>query len=222
MDYPDRKMEGSPWLWPGQLRGFFSEFTTEIIFVVKNSYRAFSPLGGQWWSLPGIGREGMAQAGARAAQREVRVVARGRASSHATRRSILIAAAIATCCTWVFARPPYRVRRSPKARTPCERVPSIPARCAYWRWPSALAYHARMAWSASYCSWGGRCRLRALCCARVQAARVGQALQSWRLNCTMIQGLWARSTYSVQLIACFPCGHQTSCRSQSTVNWSTL
>src|SRR6516165_8461613 len=41
-------------------------------------------------------------AGARAAKRESRVMARGRSSSHVTRRSILIAAAIATCCTWVF------------------------------------------------------------------------------------------------------------------------
>src|SRR5919198_6154609 len=123
MDYPDRKMDGSPWLWPGQLRGFFSEFPTEIIFVVKNSYRAFSTTGEQWLSFPGSGREGMAQAGARAAKREVRVLARGRSSSHATRRSILIAAAIAAGCKWVFSRPQYRVRRSPKARTPCDRVP---------------------------------------------------------------------------------------------------
>src|SRR5919109_4812922 len=128
MDYTNRKMDRGPWLWPGQLRGFFSEFTTEIIFVVKNSYRAFSTPGGQWWSCPGSGREGMAQAGASAAKRELRVLARGRSSSHATRRSILIAAAIATCCKWVFATPQYRVRRRPKARTPWESVPSTPAR----------------------------------------------------------------------------------------------
>src|SRR5918999_746006 len=113
MDYTDRKMDGSPWLLPGQLRGFFSGLTTEIIFVVKNSYRAFSTTGGQWLSFPGSSREGMAQAGARAAKREVRVLARGRSSSHATRRSILIAAAIATCCKWGFATPQYRVRRRP-------------------------------------------------------------------------------------------------------------
>src|SRR5262244_2944143 len=82
-------------------------------------------------------------AGARAAKRESRVMARGRSSSHATMRSILIAAAIATCCTWVFARPQYRVRRRPKARTPWERVPSTPARCAYCALPSALADQAR-------------------------------------------------------------------------------
>ena len=60
---------------------------------------------GQRWSAPDRGLEGMAQAGARAAKREVRVCARGRWSSHATMRSILIAAAIATCCTWVLAMP---------------------------------------------------------------------------------------------------------------------
>src|SRR5919197_5699932 len=112
MDYSDRKMDGSPWLWPGQLRGFFSEFTTEIIFVVKNSYSAFSTPGGQWLSCPGSGREGMAQAGASAAKREVRVLARGRSSSHATRRSILIAAAGAICCKWVFSKPRYLAHRS--------------------------------------------------------------------------------------------------------------
>src|SRR5262244_693238 len=58
-----------------------------------------------------------ALAGARAAKRESRVVARGRPSSHATRRSILIAAAMATCCMWVLGKPRYRVRRNPNART---------------------------------------------------------------------------------------------------------
>src|SRR5262245_52797526 len=43
--------------------------------------------------------------GARAAKREVRVGARGRSSSHATRRSRLMAAAMATCCKWVLAMP---------------------------------------------------------------------------------------------------------------------
>jgi hypothetical protein len=74
----------------------------------------------------------------------------------------------------------------------------MPARRAYWRLPSALAYHARMAWRASYCSRGGSWRLRALCCARVQAVRVGQAVQSLRLNCTLIQGFWAWSVDAVQ------------------------
>src|SRR5215475_13567321 len=69
-----------------------------------------------------------ALAGASAAKRESRVMARGRSSSHATRRSILIAAAMATCCTWVFARPQYLVRRRPRALTPWASVPSTPAR----------------------------------------------------------------------------------------------
>ena len=43
--------------------------------------------------------------GAKAAKREVRVRARGRSSSHATIRSIFIAAAIATCCKWVLTMP---------------------------------------------------------------------------------------------------------------------
>jgi len=42
--------------------------------------------------------EGRSCTGASAAKREVRVVARGRSSNQATRRSILIAAAVATCC----------------------------------------------------------------------------------------------------------------------------
>ena len=91
-------------------------------------------------------------AGARAAKRESRVRARGRSSSHATRRSRLIAAAIATCCMWVFARPPYLVRRRPKARTPCDSVPSTPARRLESRWPSSLADQVCAAASASYWS----------------------------------------------------------------------
>jgi hypothetical protein len=49
--------------------------------------------------------EGMAPAGASAAKREMRVVARGRSSHHATIRSTLIAAAMATCCPWGMAMP---------------------------------------------------------------------------------------------------------------------
>jgi len=43
--------------------------------------------------------------GARAAKREVRVCAHGRSLSQATIRSTFIAAAVATCCKWVFASP---------------------------------------------------------------------------------------------------------------------
>jgi hypothetical protein len=72
--------------------------------------------------------EGRTLAGASAAKREVRVVARGRSLSQAIMRSTLMAAAVAMCCQGVLANPRYRVRRRPKARTPCERVPSMPAR----------------------------------------------------------------------------------------------
>ena len=51
------------------------------------------------------GSEGRSCTGASAAKREVRVVARGRSSSQATIRSILIAAAMATCCKCVFSKP---------------------------------------------------------------------------------------------------------------------
>jgi Resolvase, N terminal domain len=47
----------------------------------------------------------MGHIGARAAKREVRVLARGRSSSQATSRSMLMAAAMATCCRCVFANP---------------------------------------------------------------------------------------------------------------------
>src|SRR5438132_461920 len=99
-------------------------------------------------------------AGASAAKREIRVMAGGRSSSHATMRSILIAAAIATCCKWVFASPQYRVRRSPNARTPWERVPSMPARCPYCALPSALAYQVRASATASASARGGSPSLR--------------------------------------------------------------
>src|SRR5262249_10244362 len=65
---------------------------------------------------------------ASAAKREVRVTARGTPVTHATIRPRFIAAAVATCCKWVLARPRYRVCRRPNARTPCESVPSTPAR----------------------------------------------------------------------------------------------
>jgi hypothetical protein len=71
---------------------------------------------------------GMPQIGASAAKQDTRVFARGRSSSHAMIRSILMAAAVATCCKDVFAKPRDLVHRSPKPRTPWDSVPSIPAR----------------------------------------------------------------------------------------------
>jgi hypothetical protein len=125
--------DGSSGLWQELMRDVVALLTTTIIAVVKNSFRAcptkqsYTPRG-QQWSAAGRVAQGMAPAGARAAKREVRVCARGCLSSHATRRSRLMATAIATCCTCVFATPHYRVRRRPKARTPCDSVPATPAR----------------------------------------------------------------------------------------------
>jgi hypothetical protein len=56
--------------------------------------------------------------GARAANLEVLVVARGTSSNQAIRRSRLMAAAVATCCICVLASPRYRVCRIPNALTP--------------------------------------------------------------------------------------------------------
>src|SRR4029450_10516555 len=112
----------------GLTRGFFSHFTTRIFSVVKKYSRAClasrsHDLGGQRWPSTGDGPEERTYAGASAAKREGGGVARGRWASHATIRSTLIAAAMATCCIWVLAKPRYRVRRNPNAPTPCASVP---------------------------------------------------------------------------------------------------
>src|SRR5512135_1760417 len=64
------------------------------------------------------------------ANRDTRVAARGTPSSQSETRLKLIAVAVATCCRWAFAVLRYRALRRPNDRTPCEIVPSIPARCA--------------------------------------------------------------------------------------------
>ena len=51
------------------------------------------------------------------ANRKVRVGARSCPSNHATRRSILIVAAMATLCKCVLSKPRYRVRHIPNALT---------------------------------------------------------------------------------------------------------
>src|SRR5712691_1689509 len=98
-------------------------------------------------------------AGARAAKREIRVMARGRSSSHATMRSILIAAAIATCCKWVFPTPQYRVRRRPKARPAADTAAGPPR----WQTRSAPRLAPRTgpgaaAAAAGLCAWHGYSR----------------------------------------------------------------
>src|SRR4029434_3723512 len=69
----------------------------------------------------------MAQAGASAAKREVRVLARGRLWSHATRRSMLMAA-IATCCKWVFSKSPDTGSVAGQRPAPLARVSLRPLR----------------------------------------------------------------------------------------------
>src|SRR5215510_8704928 len=85
-------------------------YTTEIIFVVENSHvlSTLSEAIGER-NMGEVQTEGVSAGrsciGASAAKREVRLLARGRSSSQATSRSILIAAAVATCCKWVFSKP---------------------------------------------------------------------------------------------------------------------
>jgi hypothetical protein len=67
---------------------------------------------------------------ASAAKREVRVGASGRPPNQAAKRSRLTAAAVATFCRPVLAKPRYRERRRPKVRTACDIVPSMPWRSA--------------------------------------------------------------------------------------------
>jgi hypothetical protein len=142
----------------------------------------------------------MPQAGASAATRDVRVFARGRALSQATIRSTFIAAAVATCWTWVFVSPRYLAYRSPTPRTPWDSVPSTPARCCYGGLPSSLPTHARAACAASYCACGGSPTRRPCCCARVQTARAGHPWQSSSANSTKIR----------RRLVCAPCSHQSA------------
>ncbi len=99
------------------------EFTSAILRGIRERPQRH---GSCVYPYPGL----MVQSGASAANREVRVLARGRPSNHATSRSTLIAAAMATLCTWVFDNPRYRVRLRPQVRIPWDSVPSIPARRA--------------------------------------------------------------------------------------------
>jgi transposase InsO family protein len=68
------------------------------------------------------------QAARSSAKRESLVPLGRSPSSQAQRRTILIARAVNTCWRRAFCNPRYRQFLNPKARTPCERVPSMPAR----------------------------------------------------------------------------------------------
>src|SRR5712664_1172291 len=135
-------------------------------------------------------------------------------------RSILMAAAVATCCKWVLATPPYRVRRRPKARTPCESVPSTPARRLESCWPSSLADQVCAACSASYCSWGGSRSRRPVCLARVQLARTGHVPHVCLSNATMMGRLPCPPPCSHHATDRWPWGQRTCCWSQSTAHCS--
>ena len=69
-------------------------------------------------------------------------------------RTRLIAHAVTTCCRCALGAPRYRHRRSPNARTPCERVPSIPARMAYCCLNSTVACRLRAACRACHSACG--------------------------------------------------------------------
>ena len=56
---------------------------------------------------------------------------RGSSASQLLTRTKVMAVAVRICGRGVLTRPMYRARRSPKARTACDRVPSTPAHLAY-------------------------------------------------------------------------------------------
>jgi hypothetical protein len=171
---------------------------------------------------PAGGSEGGVCPGANAAKRAVRVLARGRSSSPATSRSILIEAAVATCCQGVCARPRSRGRRRPQARPPWDRVPSPPA----WRLegggPSSRVSQARAVWRAAYWAGGGRRRRRPCWRDGVQSGRPGQGRHCCGLQETRRSGGPSRATHSCHLRAGGPWGHPTVWGCPSTPQGSTV
>jgi len=97
------------------------------------------------WQTPHAALESLSKA-------ETRVGASGLPSNQSTRRTRLIAVAMARCCTCVFGNPTERERRRSKARTPCEMVASTPARRAYLCWKVSVRWSLRAAWSAACCA----------------------------------------------------------------------
>jgi len=112
-------------------------------------------------------------------------MARGRSSSHATMRSILIAAAVATCCKWSWLNPNTVCVGGQGAHSlrerPFDAGPSLRELL-----PSSLADQVCAAASASYCSWGGSRSRRPVCLARVQLARTGHVPHVCLSNSTMM------------------------------------
>jgi hypothetical protein len=114
----------------------------------------------------------------------------GRPSSHAASRSIWIAAAVARCWSRVFASPTYRQCRRPKARTPCESVPSIPARFASFACHSVVFCCCRSSCSAWCSSCGFRVIWRGFVFALVHGFRASPYRHSLYAHLTLITGLF--------------------------------
>src|SRR5260221_11833456 len=112
-------------------------------------------------------------------------------------RTILIAAAMLTCCKWVLFSPTERERRMSKARTPCEIVASIPAHRAYCFANVGVRSRRRTACNASCCSRGRTVinRRGPEACEEVQQAGRGQLPQSLVENLIEIAPifLWVQS-----------------------------
>ena len=85
---------------------------------------------------------------------ERRVGARGASSSHSPIRRKFSALAVNRCCKLVFASPMYLACRKPQRRIPRERVPSMPARCAYSLAKACVPQRPRATCNALYCSCG--------------------------------------------------------------------
>jgi hypothetical protein len=150
-----------------------------------------------------------------------RVLALGTPANEAPIRNRFIATAVRTCPRWVLARPMYRVRRSRQTRTPCEIVPSMPARRRYSLARARRRSRCRAAWTAWSCASGRTVRLRRgrLRVARglMHRARLGQTAQSFSENLILITAFVRLSTAGVQLLLAHPSGQTPSRRSQSTV-----
>jgi hypothetical protein len=167
------------------------------------------------------GSEGRACTGAKAAQRDGRVVARGRSASQAPSRSILIAAAVAPGWTCVLSRPRERVRRRPKARPPWDRGPSPPARRCSGCGPSALLDQARALWRASSWAWGGTRRRRPCWRDWVQRGRTGQGRHCGGRKATIMYGWPARAPTACPLREGVPWGPTTVWGCQAPAQGST-
>ena len=120
-------------------------------------------------------------------------------------RTRLMATAVKTCCKCVLCRPSYLARRSPMPHTPCESVPSMPARRAYHLRNSAVSCSCRRACRAACAACGRRCNTRPVVWDRVQSLRTGQFAHTSGAKTTSIR-LPAR----LQRELCCPCG-QVAC-----------